>query len=51
MENNGVNMNNVEFIIGPTDSYWTRDYGPWWVVTEIILCRLWTSPIIDQDLR
>ena len=32
MENNGVNMNNVEFINGPTDSYWTRDYGPWWVV-------------------
>jgi len=32
MEDNGVNMNNVEFIIGPTDSYWTRDYGPWWVV-------------------
>ena len=32
MENSGVNMNNVEFIIGSTDSYWTRDYGPWWVV-------------------
>ncbi|MBC8479448.1 MAG: agmatine deiminase family protein [FCB group bacterium] len=30
--NAGVNMDNVEFIIGPTDSYWTRDYGPWWVV-------------------
>ena len=27
-----VNMNNVEFIVGNTDSYWTRDYGPWWVV-------------------
>tara|TARA_A100001011_G_C14202333_1_gene796199 strand:- start:45 stop:1295 length:1251 start_codon:yes stop_codon:yes gene_type:complete len=32
MSNAGVNMNNVEFIIGNTDSYWTRDYGPWWVV-------------------
>ena len=32
MENGGVNMDNVELIIGPTDSYWTRDYGPWWVV-------------------
>ena len=30
--NNSVNMENIEFIIGPTDSYWTRDYGPWWVV-------------------
>ena len=32
MNNNGANMNNVEFINGATDSYWTRDYGPWWVV-------------------
>ena len=32
MSNAGVNMDNVEYIIGSTDSYWTRDYGPWWVV-------------------
>jgi len=32
MANGGVNMENVEFVLGPTDSYWTRDYGPWWVV-------------------
>ena len=32
MENGDVNMDNVEFVIGATDSYWTRDYGPWWVV-------------------
>ena len=32
MENGEVNMDNVEFIVGATDSYWTRDYGPWWVV-------------------
>ena len=32
MENGDVNMENVEFILGNTDSYWTRDYGPWWVV-------------------
>jgi agmatine deiminase len=32
MNNAGVNMDNVEFIVGSTDSYWTRDYGPWWVV-------------------
>ena len=30
--NNNINMENIEFVIGPTDSYWTRDYGPWWVV-------------------
>jgi len=32
MNGAGVDMNNVEFIVGSTDSYWTRDYGPWWVV-------------------
>ena len=32
MNNAGVDMNNVEFVLGSTDSYWTRDYGPWWVV-------------------
>ena len=26
---NGVNMANVQFIIAPTDSIYTRDYGPW----------------------
>ncbi len=26
--NAGVNMDNIEFITAPTNSYWTRDYGP-----------------------
>ncbi len=34
MNSAGVNMSNVEFIIGSTNSYWTRDYGPWWVVDD-----------------
>lgn len=28
---NGVNLNNCNFLIAPTDSYWTRDFGPWFV--------------------
>ena len=32
MSGGDVNTNNVQFITGQTDSYWTRDYGPWWVV-------------------
>jgi len=32
MNSAGVNMSHVEFVLGSTDSYWTRDYGPWWVV-------------------
>ena len=28
----GVNTVNCEWLIAPTDTYWTRDYGPWFVV-------------------
>ena len=30
--NAGIDVNNIDFILGNTDSYWTRDYGPWWVI-------------------
>ncbi len=29
---NGVNLANCEFLITQTDSYWTRDFGPWYVI-------------------
>jgi len=29
--NNGVNTDNCSYLIAPTDSYWTRDYGPWFI--------------------
>ncbi|NVO19588.1 MAG: agmatine deiminase family protein [Bacteroidetes bacterium] len=28
---NGVNIANCSYLVAPTDSYWTRDYGPWYV--------------------
>ena len=37
----GVNTANCEWLIAPTDSYWTRDYGPWFVVNgdnEVGIC-------------
>lgn len=30
-QNQGVNLANCTFIIAPSNSYWTRDYGPWFV--------------------
>ena len=30
-QNNNVNLDNCDFLIAPTDSYWVRDYGPWFV--------------------
>jgi len=32
-QNNGVNLNHCSFLIAPSDSYWTRDYGPWFAFT------------------
>ena len=28
---NDVNLDNCSFLLTPTDSYWVRDYGPWFV--------------------
>lgn len=30
----GVNMKNTQFIIAPTNSIWTRDYGPWFIFQD-----------------
>ena len=30
----GVNMNNVTFVNAETDSYWVRDYGPWYIFED-----------------
>jgi agmatine/peptidylarginine deiminase len=30
-QSGGVNMDNVFFIMAPTNSIWTRDYGPWFI--------------------
>lgn len=31
LQSAGVNMANTGFIIGPTNSIWVRDYGPWFI--------------------
>jgi len=30
-QSHNVNIDNCEFLIAPTDSEWTRDYGPWFI--------------------
>jgi len=30
-QSNNVNTDNCDFLMVPTDSWWTRDYGPWFV--------------------
>jgi agmatine deiminase len=31
-ESNGVRLDHCNFLYAPHDSYWTRDYGPWFVM-------------------
>ncbi len=30
-QSNGVNTSNCTFLIASSDTYWTRDYGPWFI--------------------
>ena len=52
-QNNGANMDNVDFIQAPSDSYWTRDYGPWFVIDgngEFGVCNFpYNRPRPDDD--
>lgn len=32
-QSHGINLDHCSFLIAPSDSYWTRDYGPWFVFT------------------
>lgn len=29
---NGIDLDHCDFLIAQSDSYWTRDYGPWFVI-------------------
>ena len=51
--NGGVNMSNTQFIIAPTNSIWTRDYGPWFIFVnnEIgIVDHIYNRPRPYDDL-
>ena len=33
-QSHGVDVSHCTYLIAPTDSYWTRDYGPWFMINE-----------------
>ncbi len=51
--NGGVNMDNVSYMNYPTDTYWCRDYAPWFVAygdEEIGVCNFkYNRPRPDDD--
>lgn len=30
-QSHGINISHCSYLIAPTDTYWTRDYGPWFI--------------------
>jgi len=50
---NGVAMANTGFIIAPTNSIWTRDYGPWFIFDGAgdmaIVDHIYNRPRPDDD--
>ena len=50
--NAGVNMNRVTFVNATTDSYWVRDYGPWYIFagkTPAIVDNVYNRPQRQND--
>ena len=48
----GVDMSNVTFVNAPTDSYWVRDYGPWYIFEDrepAIVDNIYNRPRPNDD--
>ena len=52
-QNYGINLDNCDFLIAPSNSYWTRDYGPWFIFTgdneQGIVDHIYNRPRPDDD--
>ena len=48
----GVNLNRVTFVNAKTDSYWVRDYGPWYIFADkqpAIVDNVYNRPRANDD--
>ena len=51
-QNAGVNMGNVHFVNAASDSYWVRDYGPWYIFEDrnpAIVDNIYNRPRPNDD--
>ena len=51
-QNAGVNMDNLTFVNAPSDSYWVRDYGPWYIFEDrnpAIVDNIYNRPRPNDD--
>ena len=51
-QNAGVNLENVTFVNASSDSYWVRDYGPWYIFEDrdpAIVDNIYNRPRPNDD--
>ena len=52
-QNANVNMSNIEFLNATTDSYWIRDFGPWYIFNgkePAIVDNIYNRPRPNDDV-
>ncbi|MBE3121505.1 MAG: agmatine deiminase family protein [Thermoplasmata archaeon] len=53
-QSHGIDLSHCSYLIAPTDSYWTRDYGPWFIINnnseQGVVDFTYNRPRPDDDL-
>lgn len=48
LQNNGISLDNIQFVVEPSNSIWFRDYGQWNVYTDDVDSLLWVDWIYNR---
>ena len=48
LQNNGITLDNIQFVVEPSNSIWFRDYGQWNVYTNDVDSLLWIDWIYNR---
>ena len=50
----GIDLSHCSYLIAPSDSYWTRDYGPWFIINKEseqgVVDFIYNRPRLNDDL-
>ncbi|MGB0916998.1 MAG: agmatine deiminase family protein [Flavobacteriales bacterium] len=49
LQNNGISLDNIQFVVEPSNSIWFRDYGQWNVYTNDVDSLLWVDWIYNRN--
>lgn len=48
LQSNGITLDNIQFVVEPSNSIWFRDYGQWNVYTDDVDSLLWVDWIYNR---